>query len=96
MDLLLVKSGVSNPRYQTQSAAQTVLQNYKPFLESYSQTHQTDPQLSGAITKLWSDPAVKRASEFGSGFHLIDSAEYFLDRAGEIMTKDYVPCEQGL
>ena len=48
------------------------------------------------IDQLWNDLNVKKCAKRGNEFHLIDSAQYFLDRINIIRNKDYVPDDQDI
>jgi len=48
------------------------------------------------IDELWNDLNVKKCAKRGNEFHLIDSAQYFLDRINIIRHKDYVPDDQDI
>jgi GTPase SAR1 family protein len=48
------------------------------------------------IDELWNDLNVKKCAKRGNEFHLIDSAQYFLDRINVIRHKDYVPDDQDI
>lgn len=48
------------------------------------------------IDELWKDLNVKKCAKRGNEFHLIDSAQYFLDRINIIRHKDYVPDDQDI
>ena len=48
------------------------------------------------IERLWRDGGVKKCAKHGNEYHLIDSAEYFLDRIHLIKQSSYLPNEQDI
>ncbi|RNA26252.1 guanine nucleotide-binding G(s) subunit alpha [Brachionus plicatilis] len=53
-------------------------------------------KLWDCIEVLWADKNVKECAKHGNEYHLIDSAEYFLDRIAAIRTKNYLPTNQDI
>jgi GTPase SAR1 family protein len=49
-----------------------------------------------AIDALWSDENVKQCALKGDDYHLLDSAQYFLDRVNIIRKEDYLPNDQDI
>lgn len=50
-----------------------------------------DVSIGPDIAKAWSDPALKAARKREAEFHLLDSAEYFLDKAEKYFIADFSP-----
>lgn len=53
-------------------------------------------RLWDCIENLWKDMGVKACAKRGNEYHLIDSAQYFLDRIGIIRRGDYLPDDQDI
>lgn len=53
-------------------------------------------KLWDCIEILWADKNVKECAKHGNEFHLIDSAEYFLNRTKIIRSKNYLPSNQDI
>jgi hypothetical protein len=48
------------------------------------------------VEKLWSDEGVKECASRGNEYHLMDSAQYFLDRVIIIRKQNYLPTDQDI
>jgi hypothetical protein len=64
--------------------------------ESQEELNEKLARLWQSIGALWADGGTKRCAKRGNEFHLIDSAEYFLDRLSVIKQTDYLPDEQDI
>jgi GTPase SAR1 family protein len=53
-------------------------------------------KLWDCIEHLWKDENVKKCAEKGNEYHLIDSAQYFLDKCHLIRKDDYLPSDQDI
>jgi GTPase SAR1 family protein len=76
--------------------------NYQKKKDSLASTNsvteysQVIEKLWDSIEKLWSDSGVKACAKRGNEYHLIDSAQYFLDRIEVIRRADYLPDDQDI
>ncbi len=48
------------------------------------------------VEELWKDEGVKECALRGNEFHLMDSAQYFLDRVNIIRKQNYLPTDQDI
>ena len=48
------------------------------------------------VEQLWSDKGVKECASRGNEYHLMDNAQYFLDRVNEIRKPDYIPTDSDI
>jgi hypothetical protein len=64
--------------------------------ESQEELNEKLDRLWQCIEAMWADAGAKRCAKRGNEFHLIDSAEYFLDRLAIIKQLDYLPNEQDI
>ena len=48
------------------------------------------------VELLWNDEGVKECASRGNEYHLMDSAQYFLDRVKEIRQVNYLPNDQDI
>ncbi|CAF0938710.1 unnamed protein product [Brachionus calyciflorus] len=53
-------------------------------------------RLWDCMEKLWTDKGIKKCAKHGNEYHLIDSAEYFLNRIKPIRSRNYLPNDQDI
>jgi GTPase SAR1 family protein len=63
---------------------------------SFNEYNQLVERLWDSIKLLWKDSGVKTCAKRGNEYHLIDSAQYFLDRIDIIRRNDYLPDDQDI
>lgn len=91
---LLNRSTVSNSAEAQKNAAISIHKN--SYSNNDDKLNQRIEKTWLYIEKLWQDSGVKKCAKRGNEYHLIDSAEYFLDRVNIIKQPDYLPNEQDI
>jgi hypothetical protein len=79
------------------SSANMLTQNSTTLdFKSQKELNEKIEKLWDCIEKLWKDNGVKKCAKRGNEYHLIDSAEYFMNKITIIRHKDYLPDEQDI
>ena len=75
---------------QLQTAREYILENVPSLDFKYTDLFFNNVEL------LWNDEGVKECASRGNEYHLMDSAQYFLDRVKEIRQVNYLPNDQDI